>query len=113
MGNKLALWNHEQLGMELQAGVDEVSLALVADAWSRTYRSRAVMFARTGDALRSRNGILIVPDEVVADWPPRRRLSPPGNLQPAVALDESLGAIAARYGKRTADSVAMQLEYPR
>jgi hypothetical protein len=28
-------WNREQLGIELSPGVDEVSLALVADAWSR------------------------------------------------------------------------------
>ena len=33
--------------------------------------------------------------------------------QPAKALDQALHAIAARYGVRTADFVAMQLEYPR
>ena len=43
--NTLAFWNREQLGIELAPGIDEVSLALVADAWSRTYRSRAVTFA--------------------------------------------------------------------
>jgi hypothetical protein len=30
--NTLAFWNKEQLGIELAPGVDEVSLALVADA---------------------------------------------------------------------------------
>ena len=34
-------------------------------------------------------------------------------LPPALALDETLRAIGARYGSRTADFVAMQLEYPR
>jgi putative intracellular protease/amidase len=33
--NTMAFWNREQLGIELSPGVDEVSLALVADAWSR------------------------------------------------------------------------------
>jgi putative intracellular protease/amidase len=42
IGNRLAFWNREQLGIQLVPGVDEVSLALVADTWSRTYRSRAV-----------------------------------------------------------------------
>lgn len=42
IGNTLAFWNREQLGMEITPGIDEVSLALGADAWSRTYRSRAV-----------------------------------------------------------------------
>ena len=34
-------------------------------------------------------------------------------LQPAKALDQALHGIEARYGTRTADFVAMQLEYPR
>jgi hypothetical protein len=33
---RLAFWNHERLGIEAVAGIDEVSLALVADAWSWT-----------------------------------------------------------------------------
>jgi hypothetical protein len=41
LGNRLAFWQHEQLGMALAPGGDEVSLALVADAWSHTYRSVA------------------------------------------------------------------------
>ena len=36
IGNTLAFYNHEQLGIQLKSGVDEVSLALVADAWPRT-----------------------------------------------------------------------------
>lgn len=34
IGNTLAFWDHERLGIELEPGLDEVSLALVADAWS-------------------------------------------------------------------------------
>ncbi len=41
--NAVASWRREALGIELSPGIDEVSLALVADAWSRTYRSRATM----------------------------------------------------------------------
>jgi hypothetical protein len=36
-----------------------------------------------------------------------------GDQPPANALDQVLRAIEARYGMRTADFVAMQLEYPR
>lgn len=111
MGNTLAFWNREQLGIELLPGVDEVSLALVADAWSRTYRSRAVTFAGTAGALPTRNGLRILPRQVATDWPAERRLSAIG--APATALDQALRAIEARYGTRTADLVAMQLEYPR
>jgi putative intracellular protease/amidase len=41
IGNTAAIWNWEKLGIELAPGADEVPLALVADAWSRTFRSRA------------------------------------------------------------------------
>ena len=44
IGNTLVP-NKEELGIGLTPGIDEVSLALVADAWSRTYRSRAMTFA--------------------------------------------------------------------
>ena len=110
--NTLAFWSRERLGMELAAGVDEVSLALVADAWSRTYRSRAVTFAATAGAQQTRSGIGILPDQVAASWPAERLLPAVGERQPAGALDQALHGIAARYGMRTADFVAMQLEYP-
>jgi putative intracellular protease/amidase len=113
MGNTLAFWNRDELGIELTAGVDEVSLAVVADAWSRTYRSRAVTFAGTAGALLSRHGLRILPQQVAADWPAERRLPAIGGLPPAKALDQALLGIEARYGTRTADLVAMQLEYPR
>ena len=72
MRNTLAFWNYEQLGLELVPGVDEVSLALVADAWSRTSRSHAVTFAGTAGAQQTRNGIGIFPDQVAASWPAER-----------------------------------------
>ncbi|HEX6737061.1 MAG TPA: DJ-1/PfpI family protein [Vicinamibacteria bacterium] len=112
IGNTAAFWNREELGLALEPGVDEVSLALVADAWSRTYRSRVVTFSPTGAAKPSRYGARILPERVAASWPAERLLPPIGDRPPARALDEALRAIAARYGERTADFVAMQLEYP-
>jgi putative intracellular protease/amidase len=111
--NTLAFWNKEQLGIALAPGIDEVSLALAADAWSRTYRSRAVTFATTAEAQPSRNGLRILPDQVASQWPAERLLQPVGSLPPAQALDRTLQGIEARYGGGTADFVAMQLEYPR
>jgi putative intracellular protease/amidase len=112
IGNTAAFWAHERLGIELKPGIDEVSLALITDAWSRTYRSQAVTFANAAGALQSRNGMRILPDEVATNWPAERLLSV-GNRKPAEALDKVLEEITARYGTRTTDFVAMQLEYPR
>jgi putative intracellular protease/amidase len=113
IGNTAAFWAHERLGIELKSGVDEVSLALVTDAWSRTYRSQAVTFASTAGPLQSRNGLRILPDEVATAWPAERLLPSVGDRKPAEALDNALNGIASRYGTRTTDFVAMQLEYPR
>jgi putative intracellular protease/amidase len=112
IGNTIAFWNREQLGIRLEPAVDEVSLALVADAWSRTYRSHAATFAESAGTLKTRNGLRIVPDRVTTSWPAEKLLPAIGDRQPAKALDEALQAIAARYGTRTSDFVAMQLEYP-
>jgi transcriptional regulator GlxA family with amidase domain len=112
IANTVAFWNRERLGVELSPGVDEVSLALVSDAWSRTYRSRAVTFSRTEGATETRNGLRILPDRVVTSWPDARRLPAIGERQPSRALDETLDAIARRYGRPTANFVAIQLEYP-
>src|SRR4051794_7718506 len=101
IGNTAAFWAHEKLGIELKDGIDEVSLALVADAWSRTYRSRTVTFARTAGAVQSRNGLRILPDEVATDWPADRLLPEIGDRKPAEALDDVLDSITARYGART------------
>ena len=65
ISNKLAFWNRDQLGIALAPGLDEVSLALSADAWSRTYRSRAITFADSQDVITTRGGIRIVPDATV------------------------------------------------
>jgi putative intracellular protease/amidase len=111
--NALAFWNREQLGIKLTPGVDEVSLALVADAWSRTYRSRAVTFADTVDAQQTRNGLRVLPHQAAASWPAERLLPTIGDLQPAKVLDQALYGVEARYGMQTADFVAMQLEYLR
>jgi putative intracellular protease/amidase len=113
IANTLAFWNREQLGIALTPGIDEVSLALVADAWSRTFRSRALTFAATAEPQTSRGGLRILPDKVAAEWPAKQTPPAAASLPPARALDQTLQAIDARYGPRTADFVAMQLEYPR
>lgn len=111
MGNSLAFWKRETLALPLIAGMDEVALALVADAWSRTYRSRAVTFASSDRPQRSLNGIQILPDQAL-DQVPGLRVPSFAALKPAQALDRVLLDIAARYGRDTASCVAMQLEYP-
>jgi putative intracellular protease/amidase len=110
LGNTAAFWNRERVSIPLQPDVDEVSLALVADMWSRTYRSRAKTFTPDGGPQRTRAGLLIVPDEIGAPSPSDQLVLAIGDTPPGRVIDTTLRAIADRYGARTADAVAMQLE---
>jgi transcriptional regulator GlxA family with amidase domain len=111
--NTSAFWNRDQWGVELEPGVDEVTLALIADAWSRTYRSRAVTWSPSEDAVETRDGVRILPDKVATSWPGALQVPKVAGRKPATALDEALERISTRYGASTAEFVAMQLEYPR
>lgn len=109
--NVMSFWNRDQIAIELAPGLDEVWLALVADAWSRTYRSQALTYSRDGSPVTTENGLRVVPDEVAR--PDGPDIDDFRNHPPAQALEETLQAIEERYGRPTADVVAMQLEYPR
>jgi transcriptional regulator GlxA family with amidase domain len=112
LGNILAFWNRERVSIELPPEVDEVSLALVADMWSRTYRSRATTFSVTNGPHRTRAGLRIVPDNTGAPSPSKDLVVAIDNSPPARVIDTTLRSIADRYGMRTANAVAMQLETP-
>lgn len=113
LGNTLAFWRREQVGIEMTPGIDEVSLALLADAWSRTYRSHAVTFADKAGAVETRSGLRIIPDHVNAASQHDLVAPSIGDRRPAKVLGDTLAAIGQRYGARTAESVAQQLEYLR
>ena len=110
--NKLFFWSHQDVGIRVSAGIDEIALALIADAYSRTYRSQAVTIADSTEAVPTRRGLKLIPD-LPADSPkiPARVLPPFDSNQPVQALDWALNGIASAYGQTTADFVAMQMEY--
>lgn len=113
LANRMAFWSRDTWGIALRPGADEASLALVADAWSRTYRSHAVTFAESSSAITTANGVRVLPDRVDGGWPEERAASIFPDQPPADALDRTLDRIADHYGEATTRVVAMQLEYPR
>lgn len=108
-------WFHatESVGLPLQAGMDEITLAFTADGWSRTSRSQAYGVAPTSAPVTTRSGLVILPERITgaADAPktmlPTLLAAPSGK-----ALDQVLAALAVRYGSRTAYRVALEFEYP-
>lgn len=111
-GNAIAFWSHEDVGIPVDQGVDEIALALKAEVYSATYRSTALAVAPRPGLVKSRRGLSIVPDRVMGADAPRRMLSAPDANEPLQALDQALKGIASDYGPRTAAWVALQMEYP-
>ncbi len=110
MANKVAIWRHERLGLRLDPGVDEVGLALVTDAWSRTYRSEVTTYGSSDQPITTARGARVLPDKIATTW--ALKLPTPIGNRPATALDAALRDIRQRYGEAVAEVVAMQLEYP-
>lgn len=106
--NWLAFWNHQELGLPVHAGVDEIALALSADAYSRTFRSQALSLAPA--PVITRSGLRLLPDRRQAT-PDMTLLDMPSG-PPSQALEQALASIASRHGRPTARLVALQLEYP-
>lgn len=105
LANRLQFWRHEQIALNLDDGMDEVTLALAADSWSRTYRSRVVSVG--AGPVTTANGLVILPDRQSSQG--ARMIGV--QLGTADAIDRNLQAIAALYGQATSHVVAMQLEY--
>lgn len=108
VANSVAFWSHETDEIPIEQGFQEMKLALVADAWSRTYCSQAMATSESSAPTRLCHGLVLIPD---GKSKPGRLILKPQTLVGRV-LDETLLEISTRYGGMTADIVALQLEYP-
>jgi putative intracellular protease/amidase len=110
--NGAAFWKREEIGIDVQPGVDEITLALKADLWSRTYRSRAYSVAGSREVIPTRGGLKLVPDRVASsEDAPDRWVASLNPSQAGTAIDFALDRIAAAYGPSTAAFVALQIEH--
>ncbi|MEA1015280.1 DJ-1/PfpI family protein [Sphingosinicella sp. LY1275] len=108
-------WFHSRksIGVSVAPGVDEIALALTADAYSRTGRSQAYAVAASGDPLKTRNGLIVVPERIVGGSNPVDRILPAFDATPSTKfLDKALAGIAKSFGRTTAYGVALAFEYP-
>lgn len=108
-------WFHsmQRIGVPVAAGVDEIALAITADAYSRTGRSHAFALAADGAPLVTRHGLVLLPDRVAGDAQALDAVLPALGAQPSArAFDTVLASIAGRYGRNTAYGVALDFEYP-
>lgn len=110
--NWLARWSHERIGITVFPGVDEISLALQADALSRTYKSAAFSVSAHAATVKTKRGLLLIPDMTKSIFSSLDQLvfARDGTM-PLKALDDTLFYIEQLYGKDSAEFVALQLEY--
>jgi putative intracellular protease/amidase len=104
---RAAFWRHEDWSVDVRDGMDDVSLALAVDAWSRT-GSISVEASAPGP-VKLRSGLTLVAQPAAGDLP-RVPLTP--GLTPAQQLDRTLCEIGERFGEARRKWVMMELEYP-
>lgn len=110
--NALSFWRRETVGIPLEAGVDEVALGLLVDAYARTNLATVVTLGTGGVPVRSRYGLLITPDQPREATRVDHLLPPPPTEAPAQTLENELPVVARRYDLPTARIVALVMEYP-
>jgi putative intracellular protease/amidase len=110
LGNYLTFWSHETVEVAAQDNYDEVALALRADAWGRTYKTKVVITGPVGRHLTSRHGLVLVPD---AEPKPGAFVVPAHSGGGGVQLDQTLVDMDNRYGRSTTQLATKTLEYPR
>jgi putative intracellular protease/amidase len=111
MRNWLSFWRHETFGVPIGEGVDEIALGLTVDVYSRTALSTAVAVG-SGEAVRSRHGLMLRPPPAAKAAAVDRMLPPPRADAPAQAIERELSHIASRFDRPTADIAALVMEYP-
>jgi putative intracellular protease/amidase len=103
----------QSVGVPVAPGVDEIALALTADAYSRTGRSHAYALSATDAPLQTRHGLTVLPDRVIGGPNPVDRTLPAFDATPSARmLDQALAGIAESFGRSTAYGVASDFEYP-
>lgn len=99
---------HETVETRTQDGADEIALALEADAWSRTLRSRVRVTTPGSQPVVSRHGLIILPDAEPAEG---ALVLDPAPEPPARALDTTLSEIGRRYGPEAIRLAKLGMEY--
>ena len=101
------------IAVSVKAGDDEVALALTADAYFFSGKSRAYVLSTSSAPITLRHGLAVIPNLVAGAKDRVTRVLPPLNQErPMRALDEALQDIAKTYGHHSAAHSAMMMEYP-
>jgi len=107
--SKAAFWRDERWSVEVQDGMDDIGLALAADAWSRTGHISVEAASASGN-VKLRSGLVLVA-QPAAEGAPRLPLA--AGLKPAQQLERTLCEIGERYGAARREWVMTEMEYAK
>ncbi|MGE0349055.1 MAG: DJ-1/PfpI family protein [Hydrogenophaga sp.] len=106
--NKAPFRSHAQWGVEVRDGMDDIALALTADAWSRTGRVSVHAESASSDAVALRSGMVLVAERPARERP---RLPITATMKPLQQLDATLCRIQERFGVSYREWVVLEMEY--
>ncbi len=106
----LAFWSHETIGIPIYTGDDDVRLALVADAWSRSFRANSFTVGNSRSPVRLRSGLQIIPT-YARGLEPEGPTIPINTGTPMEQLTQTMCDIGERYGSSTQVWVELLMEY--
>lgn len=97
------------MNIPLSVGMDEVALALRAEAYSHSGAVQVVSVSGNTKPVKTRHNLLVVPDKQVVILGANVE---PASLPSAQALDTALDTISREYGPAAAAQAARVMEYP-
>lgn len=106
--NKARFWSLERWGVDVRDGLDDMALALTADAWSRTGRVSVSAESAASTSVRLRSGMTLVAERPRPDRP---RLPLATTMKPLQQLDATLCQIQERFGVSRREWVVLEMEY--
>ncbi|MDQ0568928.1 putative intracellular protease/amidase [Variovorax paradoxus] len=107
--NKAAFWRNERRTIQVQHGSDDITLALVADARSRTGRTNVEAVSASGP-VTLRSGLVLIAQSSNNGKALPLPLS--ATLKPVQQLDRTLCEIGERHGVARRNWVMLEMEYP-
>ena len=106
------LRRRETVGMRVAPGIDEVALALAADAYANTGLASVVALSDSTAPVLTANGVRLIPDGAMGkrqvDW----TAADISREEPVPAFENAFAEIETRYGRDFASLSRLSLEYP-
>jgi putative intracellular protease/amidase len=107
-----ALHARQDIGVPLVAGVDDIALALTADAYSDTMRANVYSVAQSSASVKTRSGLRFIPDRIAGQGKPLDMVMPEFDTTPSAQVqDQVIADITRRYGPATARFITLDWEY--